>query len=481
MDDLLHPSDVLRVLRGFNPWWGGVTGRVPPFRRLAHGACRRYLEDRRLQRAVLLCGPRRVGKTTILQQLAEDLVGEGRPPTSIFYVSLDHPLLKLVSIEDILRLYHETVLPSGSPSVLLLDEVQYSTDWSLHLKQLIDRQPEYRIVATGSASVLHRRPLTESGVGRWIEVPVPTLSFFEFMQIRGEVDPDVPAGLRPSDLFTKSDSELSDLAEEFRRCLLPFRDYLLVGGFPETAQQDDVAWCQRLLREDVVERVLKRDMTALFGIRNVTDLERLFIYLCMHSGGIFAVKACAAALGTSATTVARYLDALEQANLVYRLPPAGTGGKKVLKARFKFYLVDAALRNAVLLRGREILTDPGEMGAIVETMVLRHLYAYHYPDAPQIVYWRDAKTGKEVDIIVKSPRYVIPVEVKYRERTTFGEKEGLVSYCRAEDISNAYWITQQDRDFGMVQMPGLETQFLKIPAHVFAYLIGQAERRLWES
>jgi predicted AAA+ superfamily ATPase len=179
--------------------------------------------------------------------------------------------------------------------------------------------------------------------------------------------------------------------------------------------------------------------------------------------------------------VARYLDALEQANLVYRLPPAGTGGKKVLKARFKFYLVDAALRNAVLLRGREILNDPGEMGTIVKTMVLRHVYAYHYPDAPQIVYWRDAKTGKEVDIIVKSPRYVMPVEVKYRERTTFGEKEGLVSYCRAEKIGRACWITQQSRDFGVVQVPGLDTRFLKIPAHIFAYLIGRAERLLWES
>jgi uncharacterized protein len=77
--------------------------------------------------------------------------------------------------------------------------------------------------------------------------------------------------------------------------------------------------CQRLLREDVVERVLKRDMTALFGVRNINELEKLFIYLCLHSGGIVALKTCADALGTSPATVANHLTLLEQANLIYRL------------------------------------------------------------------------------------------------------------------------------------------------------------------
>jgi hypothetical protein len=56
---------------------------------------------------------------------------------------------------------------------------------------------------------------------------------------------------------------------------------------------------------------------------------------------------------------------LEQVNLIYRLPPAALGGKKVLKARNKYYLVDAALRNAILLKGEEIFTNPNEMGLIV--------------------------------------------------------------------------------------------------------------------
>jgi predicted AAA+ superfamily ATPase len=259
-----------------------------------------------------------------------------------------------------------------------------------------------------------------------------------------------------------------------------FQRYLLVGGFPETARQPDLALCQRLLREDVVERVLKRDMAALFGVRNVNDLERLFIYLCLHSGGIVAIKTCADALGSLPATVSSHLEFLREANLIYRVGPYQSSGKKALKARYKIYLVDAALRNAVLLRGEQTLTDPQEMGTIVETAVLRHLYAYYYRDTPETLYWRDPKSDKEVDIIVKSPSYTIPVEVKYRDPAPLTEDSGLVTFCRLEQPYHAFWVTRRDDDFGMKQFAGTKTRFLQIPAHMFLFLVGQAERLQWE-
>ncbi len=477
MAQVFDSREVVRILYGFNPWWAGRAPSVPKFRRLAFTRGRGLLSDEEFRRAVLLCGPRRVGKTTILQQMVEALLEEGRPARSVLYLSLDHPFLRLVSLPDILQLYHENIYPEGQPAVLLLDEVHYSRDWELHIKHIVDHQPVYRIVATGSASVTQRHLLAESGVGRWMEVPVPTLSFFEFIRIRGADPPRVPATLRPSDLFNQSPEQLTDLGLQCRQLMPAFRDYLLLGGFPETARRQDISFCQRLLREDVIDRVLKRDMAELFRVRNVGDLERLFIYLCLHSGGMFSVQACGSALGSAATTVARYLEALIQANLIYRLAPAGLTGKKVLKARYKYYLVDAALRNAVLLRGEEILSDPDEMGTIVETTVLRHLYAFHYRDTPEIVYWRDSRTKKEVDIIIKSPQYVIPVEVKYRGNPSCAANDGLALYCRAERVGRAYWITQRDEDFGVVRFSGVDTQFLKIPAHIFCYLIGQAEQQ----
>lgn len=480
MKDFFDNTEILNVLHGFNPWWSGRPHAVPGFRRLAYGACRAYLDNPELRRAILLSGPRRVGKTTLLQQLAERFIHEGADPKSVLYLSLDHPLLKLITLRDILALYHAHLHPEGRPALLLLDEVQYAAGWETEVKLLVDHQPAYRIVATGSASVVHKERLAESGVGRWITLPVPTLSFYEFVHIRGETLPELPAELRPTDLFAAPDSERLRIAGQLRPLLPLFNRYLLTGGFPETARQDDIALCQRLLREDVVERVLKRDMTALFGVRNVNDLERLFIYLCLHTGGILAHNTVARDLETSPATVGNHLELLRAANLVYCLPPAALGGKKVLRARNKYYLVDAALRNAVLLRGEEVLARADEMGMIVETTVLRHLYAYHYRDTPQIAYWRDAASGREVDIVVKSPAYHIAFEIKYRDKAQLDANSGLVLYSDAEKLRQAYLVTKQDTDFGVAELRGIAIRFLKVPAHILCYLLGQAERLLWK-
>jgi len=477
--DFFDRAEILNVLHGFNPWWSGRPSVVPDFKRIAFETCRSYLEDFSLRRAILLSGPRRVGKTTILSQIANILIARNTDPKSIFYISLDHPLIKLLSVRQILEIYHETVHPQGQESFLLFDEIQYSKEWETEIKLMVDHQPNYRILATGSASVVQKGKLAESGVGRWITVPIPTLSFFEFVHIRGESLPGVSADLRPSDLFGKQKGELAEIATRFRELLPVFQQYLLVGGFPETATQKNIPFCQRLLREDVVERVLKRDMTTLFGVRNVFDLEKIFIYLCLNSGGIVAHKTCADALETSPATVASHLALLEQANLIYRLPPAGVSGKRVLKARNKYYLVDAALRNAVLLKGEEILTNPDEMGKIVETTVLRHLYAFYYRDTPEIIYWRDPVSQKEVDVIVRSPKYLLPFEIKYQENPNLRESSGLVVYCRLEKVKQAYWVTKLDKDFGLTEFDGLDTKFLKVPAHILCYLLGQAERLSW--
>src|SRR5262245_54490650 len=125
---LLQPEDVLRVLHGFNPWWTSRTVSIPPFHRLAFDACSRYLFDESIRRGVLISGPRRVGKTTVLYQLAQTLLARKVAPQAILYLSLDHPVLKLLRIDQILAEYHAQVHPEGEPAVFLLDEVQYSRD-----------------------------------------------------------------------------------------------------------------------------------------------------------------------------------------------------------------------------------------------------------------------------------------------------------------------------------------------------------------
>ncbi|MDX9750375.1 MAG: ATP-binding protein [Flavobacteriales bacterium] len=471
-------------MRGFNPWWAtGKAPHVPTYRRTAFAATRSYLTHPTLsRRAVLISGPRQTGKTTVLKQLVDThLAGQGAP-LDIMYLSMEHPILKLAGFDAILRAYETEVNPGDGPVQLLIDEIQHLKDWATYIKLTVDHATHrFRIVATGSAALEQKGRLAESGVGRWVTVPMPPLSFFEFFRIQGAEEPQLAELPKPSELVKWSGQKLTTLSAAFKGTMPLFRSYLLKGGFPETAKlaDKDMELGQRLLREDVVERVLKRDMTALYGIRKVDELDRLFIYLCIHSGGILSIKSVADALGSNTTTVGNHLAALEQAHLVYKVQPIRMGGKNVLRAQHKYYLADAALRNAVLLKGREVLDDATEMGLLVETAVLRHLKAFHYRELPIVGYWRDAATEKEVDLVIKGPGYHLASEIKYRGDGHVPRNAGIVRYCGEEKVDIAFWVTKRDDDIGTQRIEGIDTPFLRIPAHVFCYLLGAAEQQHW--
>jgi hypothetical protein len=136
------PDELQGVLYGFNPWWTGRARQAPfAFTRIAFEACRAWLEHPGLRRAILLSGPRRVGKTTILLQLAEALAGKRYDVRQILYLSLDHPVLKLVPLRQLIDLYHQLMVPEGREVLLLLEKesairaVQAASAIRLHVTQ----------------------------------------------------------------------------------------------------------------------------------------------------------------------------------------------------------------------------------------------------------------------------------------------------------------------------------------------------------
>lgn len=160
---------------------------------------------------------------------------------------------------------YELNINQSKEAYVFLDEIQYASDWDRWLKVYYDLRPKWKVVATGSASPKLIEGVKESGVGRWTVVSVPTLSFYEFCEILGvEERPKNLPNLDFRELSNFNDHQISELVFLLMPLQKYFNRYLMVGGFPEFVFSEDWFLIQRILREDVVDKVIKRDIPSLF-------------------------------------------------------------------------------------------------------------------------------------------------------------------------------------------------------------------------
>jgi len=473
--NLTSQENILKVLTAFNPWWKSGTVRAEfnkTYKRFAFYEATKIFKHEDIRRTVVLTGTRRVGKTTIQYQMIDDLLKSGVNPLRILFISLDHPLLKLCKLNEILDSYHSNMY-GDEDCYYFLDEIQYATDWDQWVKTIYDTMPLSRMVATGSASPVLRKKAAESGAGRWTAIQVPTLSFYEYCELLDIDRPHLDADIRLTALARYDKRDLSVLMTKLSGLQKHFHRYLTVGGFPELALAKDDFLAQAIMREDVVDKILKRDIPSLYNIRNSTELERIFLYLCYYSSNIIAVDAIAKELdGVSRNTVNEYIDYMESTSLLYRSYPASLGGKKVLKAKCKIYIADAAIRNAVLMDDN-LLIDPEQLGITVETAVYKHIAAFYYQGNTKVGYYRGGKTGNEIDIVVEFLTGKILIEVKYRENASIGVKDAICEL--ADEAASAIVVTKREDDYGVQHSMG-EKGILRIPAFAFLYLLGNAEK-----
>ncbi len=254
------------------------------------------------------------------------------------------------------------------------------------------------------------------------------------------------------------------------------------GGFPQTATLQSIVQIQRLLREDIIDKVLKCDMTALFGVRRVLDLEHTFLYLCLHDDGLLDMTDLCANLQVKRPTAQHFIELLESTNLIYRLPPYGYG-KEVLRGRFKVYLADAAIAPAVMLKGKAILEDPSALCVATETAVFKYLFTHYYTQNVRFSYWR-GKRDHEVGLVAEAGGEVVPFEVKYRQQHTgLRDLKGLTEFFKNPRVARGYIVTKSADDFGLVNDFPRETGgddgwrplILRVPAPLLCYWMGAAE------
>lgn len=470
MDGIASKNEIYGVLRQFNPWWQGkVIPGIPEWKRSIFTHLEAWVKNPEVHRAILLNGPRQVGKTTLLMQVINSLLNISISPSNILYATFDHPLLKNINLEELIDIWKEFETSHEEEiQYLFLDEIQYMNNWQTSLKHQVDFEKKRRIVVTGSAVPLIT-PNQESGVGRWHIMKLGTLSFYEYLKIKNITLPKIDPISSLSSLFEYDETQFIKMGQEAKVLLSHFNEYLIRGGFPQSVQIDNISLAQKLIREDIIDKILKRDMTALFGVRRVFELEQTFLYLCMHDRGLLDIMQLCKNLELNKSTVNHFLELFESGHLIYRLAPYGYG-KEVLRGRFKVYLADSSIASSLLLKGKSLLEDPKKLGCIVESVFLKHLLQVAINTNLKLSYWGD-KEPEEIDIIVEGDGSILPFEVKYRaksniEASTF---KRLNRFCEKKGLDKAYLITKDLDDFGVNKQKDTSVSILRIPALLACY------------
>lgn len=438
------PSDFERALLDQNPWHG--SGRVPDALAMAVERPLAQLLWRAINREApkryeLVLGPRRVGKTTAMYQTVRTLLGSGVPANKLWWLRLDHPILMQVELGTLVKsALTSSAASAKSPLYLFFDELTYARGWDLWLKTFFDEQWPIRIAGTSSSTAALRERHVESGVGRWEEQYLAPYLFDEYLDL-AQAPSEIAAGEALASTLTSVAKEPAAGTNLVRHR----QNFLLTGGFPElllatapdTDEETRLLRSQRVLRSDAVERAIYKDIPQAFGVDDPLMLERLLYTLGGQLTGILSPSAiCATLGGLSQPTFDRYLAYLERAFLVFTLPNYSGNETTVQRRGRKLYFVDGAVRNAALQRGTAPLTDPAEMGLLLENAAASHLHALSHQSQVRLYHWRDQRD--EVDLVYDDPNGPLAFEIGSSLQHA---RRGLLAFAqRHPRFSGGLWL-----------------------------------------
>lgn len=319
----------------------------------------------------ILAGVRRCGKSTILEMLRDDLKSSGIPEDHIIFERYTSEYID-ENMTD--RGMHDAIrekMTDGDRYYILLDEVQEVDGWEKAVNSLLENA-NTDIYVTGSNSKLMSSEISTYLTGRYISIPVFTLSFAEYLDFKKSSG--------------GSEKEL-------------LNDYIRTGGFPIVAlgNFDDCSAYQ--IVEGIYTSVITNDISRRHNVTNIDLFNRVVKYVVENVGKSFSANAIVKFLKSegrslSVEAVYNYLEWLEKAFVIYRCQRYDLQGKSVLKTQEKFYLADASLKYCIMG------FNPKSIASMLEN----------------IVYFELLKRGYEVYIGKLNTREIDFVAVRRDER-----------------------------------------------------------------
>ena len=317
------------------------------------------LEHRNTPDVKVITGVRRCGKSTLMAMLTDHLIKEGIPQTNIFYQrfdSFDIPLRYRADDLDHQLQQAFTTADPRLPFTVMLDEIQDIPEWEKVVRRLTTRAGT-DVYITGSNANLLSGELATHLTGRYVSIEIFPLSFNEYLDFLRHMD---GVDLDPHQALA---------------------EYMLFGGMPsQFSMRTRNAETYAAELQGIYESIVFKDVAQRFGIRDISSLERVSRFLFSTSGTLFSTRNVVNTMASdgqavSTTAVMNYINALQQAFLIYRAQQNSIRGKALLRPMNKYYPVDVGFRN--LANG----FSPGDIGARLECVVFMELkrrgYAVH--------------------------------------------------------------------------------------------------------
>lgn len=420
-----------------------------------------FVNEKNIQRAVVLMGPRRIGKTVLLYHTIQKLIKDGIAPKKICYISVDNPLYNGLNLENFLEYYKEAtgIDYKKEECFIFFDEIQYLKDWEVYLKVLVDTYENVKCVVSGSAAAALRLKSLESGAGRFTNFLLPPLTFYEYIFLLGRTD--LVAFHKVEDGFW-DDCKTEDINELNRL----FINYLNFGGYPEVAFSLDIQKNPgQYVKNDIIDKVLLRDLPSLYGIKDIQELNYLFTTLAYNTAQEVSLEGLSQGSGVAKNTIKRYIEYLEAAFLIKTIHRVDRNAKRFKRANFfKVYLTNPSMKAALF----NIATEDDEaMGHLVETAVFSQWF-----HVPELLLHYARWAGGEVDIVLLGPKQKAEwaIEVKWSDRYYDRPEElkSVIQFCHDQNLGEVMITSKtikQNKQFKNINL-------LFERASVYCYLLG---------
>ena len=356
--------------------------------------------------AVLVAGPRQVGKTTMLKRLSKEFN----------YVTMDDPLLLEIARTDSSTFFKD------NPPPVFVDEIQRAPELFPQIKMILDKGGKKgQFFMCGSQQFKMMKNVSESLAGR---IGLMTLLGFSIRESEG-IAFDAP--FIPTDkYFEERKTQLSNLSydEIWRR--------IQRGTLPELAENPDYDW--QMFYSSYVSTYVERDVRELSEIGDTIKFTRFMTAAAASTGNLLNLASLARDVGVSAPTAERWLSILIASNIVYLLPPYSNNITKRAVKTPKIYFLDTGLASYLTRwTSPEVLRNGAMSGQMFESFVISEVIKSYYNKGilePPLYFYRD-KDMKEIDLIIDDGGSLYPVEIK---KHSDPQKRDISSFSVLEKI-----------------------------------------------